>query len=397
MFCNCKASTFKKGLKSVMQLTATSTMDTGYAEEAVGDALPRLHISSKTLKHQALRFLHGFNGSTSYAVKANDNPDIIRNLHSAGISHFDVASIPEMEAVKSAAPFSRLHYHNPVRSIQELQTALLKYNCRRFAVDHLDELEKIAAIVADPSQIEIAIRFRDPAPSQAVQAFKSKFGASELEAAQLLLRAKARSFRTGLTFHPGSQTLNPEPYVHHIATASRISKTSGVKLDFLNVGGGFPANYTGLEPQPLKRYFTAIADAVARNFGSRAPLLECEPGRALVAEAGILETRIKAIRRDRCEVFLNDGIYGGLMEVSQFPDLQPQYELSGNPCPRHNLQEWTAYGPTCDPIDVLPFKLALPGNIAEGQRLNFHGVGAYSTATATRFNGYGCIDVAIDY
>ncbi len=379
----------------MLQWAPKPTEHTEFEKQLDVVLVPQLRISSAILAKQAQRFLNRFPGTTSFAVKANDDPAIVSQLANSGIAHFDVASIPEMASISKIAPSARLHYHNPVRSTEELQIALTQHRCRRFAVDHFDELEKITAHVDEPGEIEIAIRFRDAAPSQAVQAFSSKFGASELEAAQLLQRAQRYGFKTGLTFHPGSQTLTPEPYVQHIETAARISKTSGINPDFLNVGGGFPANYTGLNSPPLEVFFADISSATAQNFGKDVPLLECEPGRSLVAEAGTLTTTIKAVRSDRREFFLNDGIYGGLMEVSQFPKLQPRYALKSVHHEPHDLEQWTVYGPTCDPIDVLPFKLRLPGNVAEGTQLSFYGVGAYSTATATRFNGYGRIDVVV--
>ena len=127
------------------------------------------------------------------------------------------------------------------------------------------------------------------------------------------------------------------------------------------------------------------------TFGSEnAPLLECEPGRALVAPAVSLLTRVKMVRRSSREVFLNDGIYGNLMEASQAPRLQPAACLvQSHGAPTGPLEPFTIYGPTCDPMDRLPAAVTLPNNIAEDDFVEFCNIGAYGVATSTNFNGYG--------
>jgi len=352
---------------------------------------PILEMSAKVIKQQAGTFMNGFPGKCSYAVKANPEASVIAELARAGITTFDVASPLEMQIVRNIVPQATLHYHNPVRSRQEVAIALHAYGCRRFSVDHMDALNVLCSEGIQPNEIEIAIRFRMKTQSKAVQCFKSKFGVLRDEAVLLLDAASRMGFRIGLTFHPGSQTLSPTPYLEHIEEASRISRQANKPAEFLNVGGGFPSLYKGLDAQPLSHFFSSIRSCVETHFGNQQPRLECEPGRALVARAGTLVTQIKVARDDRKELYLNDGIYGGLMEFHQFPDLAPYYSCLDTV--NTDLVEWTVYGPTCDPVDCLPSQLRLPENLQEGQNIHFHGVGAYSTATATRFNGYGAIDV----
>lgn len=359
------------------------------------DCRPTLKISRDEIRKQYRAFNEGFPGRVSFAVKANSHQGVLKALSECGMSNFDVASVEEIEMVKRANPKAVLHYHNPIKSRDEIQQAIEIHGCRRFSVDHLDELEKIAELVplADKS-IEIAVRFRLDAPieNSTIQAFDSKFGATPEEAARILKLVAERGFSAGLTFHPGSQTQDPQSYVRHIEAASRIQNSAGIILDFLNVGGGFPTHYKGLKFPELDVFFNAISIAYKHHFDIIKTSLECEPGRALVAGAGTLITSVKATRRDRQELYLNDGIYGGLMEVSQFPDLQPEYAAPTCQDWSHNI-EWTVYGPTCDPIDVLPKQLSLPADLKEGDRIEFKGTGAYSLSTATRFNGFGDLKV----
>jgi len=352
---------------------------------------PVLEMSGTTLHSQARRFINGFPGETSYAVKANSEACIISELVKAGITTFDVASPLEMQIVRNILPQATLHYHNPVRSSQEVAIALHAYGCRRFSVDHMDDLEVLSSAGVQPGEIEIAIRFRMETINKAVQSFKSKFGILRDEAILLLDVASRMGFKTGLTFHPGSQTLSPTSYLEHIKEAARISRQAERQIAFLNVGGGFPSSYKGLEAQPLSCFFSKIRTCLEVQFGDQPPRLECEPGRALVARAGTLITTIKVARHDRAELYLNDGIYGGLMEFYQFPDLAPHYSCLSKA--DTEKMDWTVYGPTCDPVDCLPARLNLPKSLKEGDQIRFHGVGAYSTATATRFNGYGAIAV----
>jgi len=139
--------------------------------------------------------------------------------------------------------------------------------------------------------------------------------------------------------------------------------------------------------------FSAISGAVVAHFGADAPDLVCEPGRAMVAEAFALGAGVKAIRDDGA-VFLNDGIYGGLAEavvlgaVERLEVLSPAGERRrGPPVGR------VVFGPTCDSLDRLPGLVGLPEDMAEGDVVLFQGMGAYSTATVTRFNGYGEMDL----
>lgn len=353
---------------------------------------PILKMSKAKLHTQAKLFLEHFSGKTSYAVKANAEAPVIAELVKAGINLFDVASPYEMKLIKEISPSASLHYHNPIRSKQEVALALSVYDCKRFSVDHEDALQSIFAQTQNPNNIEIAIRFRMETQSKAIQSFKSKFGVLKEEAISLLSLANAMGFKTGLTFHPGSQTTSPAPYLEHMQEAFEIQKQLSQPLQFLNIGGGFPAHYKMIETETLPNFFKQIDVKYHACFNPTITKLECEPGRALVAGAGTLVTDIKAARVDRRELYLNDGIYGGLMEFHQFPDLFPEYSTSLYENTTQK-KDWTVYGPTCDPIDVLPYKLSLPSTLKEGDKIEFHGVGAYSTATATRFNGYGAIEV----
>ncbi len=353
---------------------------------------PVLCFSRRNLQSQAQRFQREFPGDVTYAVKANHSNRVLSALAEEGIEIFDVASLQEMELVSSILPDARFHYHNPVKSRREIQQAYDNYDVRQFALDDAAELEKLQSI-CDPGETTLAIRFRLSGTS-AVHDFSTKFGATPKDAVELLKAAEEAGFRCALTFHPGSQCYEPIAYARHIREAARIAHKAKVELCSLNVGGGFPAAYESDNLPELEDYFAVIAAAVQENFGSSAPHLECEPGRAMVATCMSLLVPVKHVRRRQHEVFLQDGIYGTLMEFSQ-TSLRPpvHWHRAGD----GNLEETTLafqiYGPTCDPLDRLPGQYRLPVDIREGDYLEFASMGAYSIATATRFNGYGDVRI----
>lgn len=359
---------------------------------AVAPESPVFCFSPDALTRQAHKFLAGFPGETSYAVKSNSSPEVIRVLARAGIAVWDVASVAEMDLVAANAPRPVFHYHNPVKSRDEIKQAYTRHQCRRFATDCVEELEKVAdCLPSDRGSVEIAVRFVLPRLSlSTAHDFSSKFGAKETEAAALLARASALGFRTALTFHPGSQCKDAGAYARHIEAAARIARTAQVNVDVLNVGGGFPARYVLSEGPDLSLFFSAISASVAASFGeSNLPKLECEPGRGMVANCMSVLARVKLFREGTNELFLNDGVYGALMEVSQVPELQPPHRVIREGKPLNGDRLVTVYGPTCDPLDKLPSQIAVPSDIREGDFVEFGCLGAYGSATMTRFNGYG--------
>ena len=358
--------------------------------------LPVLCFSPARLSTSASRFKQHFPGEVAYAVKANSSLDAIMTIAASGVTVFDVASLVEMKTVRAACPRATFHYHNPVKSRAEIAGAYNDYGCVRFAADHTDEINKIAEVIGHTKGIEIAVRFRLPAHGRSIHDFSTKFGATPSEASELLAHAHALGFTCVLTFHPGSQCSDPGAWRRHIQSAAEISTDAHVELAGLNVGGGFPARYVGAHSPQLEVFFDTILQAANEAFGKdNTPALECEPGRGIVAPAQSLLTRVKLVKPERREVFLNDGIYGALMEVSQAPDMIPPCrairtdgELSAE------FYDWTLYGPTCDPLDTLPVSFHLPRDIAEDDYIEFGTIGAYGTATTTRFNGYGQFETA---
>lgn len=345
-----------------------------------------IYFCPDVLQATARRFLTGFPGLVTYAVKANDRTEVLENLSAAGIEAFDVASPAEMAAVRRIAPGAALHYNNPVRSRDEIAAGQAA-GVVSWSVDDPAELDKIAVAAQGA---EVAVRLKLPVPGAAYD-FGAKFGAAPDLAEALLRRVADLGLRPAMTFHPGTQCEDPAAWVAYIHAAAEVAQRAGVRLARLNVGGGFPAHRGRAAPE-LERIFTAIAEATRTAFGATPPALVCEPGRAMVAEAFTLAARVKAVRADG-RVYLNDGLYGGLSELRDMGPLDRLRLVAPDGTPRSAAPEpRVVFGPTCDSLDRVPGTLDLPGDAAEGDYLLFAGMGAYSLSIATRFNGYGLGD-----
>ena len=352
---------------------------------------PVFLFSASELKSRAKQFIDNFPGQVTYAVKCNPSSEVIATLVSAGIKTWDVASVHEMASVHAVSPDAHFHYHNPVKSRREIGDAYKLHGCRRFSVDCREEVQKIIDVIGRDETVELAVRLVLPRErGSSAHDFSTKFGAPEHICIELLQQVVAAGYQPVLTFHPGSQSKEPQVYVRHIEAAARIAKNSGVVIKKLNVGGGFPANYElSTAPEP-EVFFRAIDQAVTRAFGEEHPALECEPGRGLVATCMSLLTSVKLVCTDGDDLFINDGVYGGLMEYMQVPDLKPPFRLIRDDKEIEGVaKSYKVFGPTCDPTDVLPHRLDMYQGIREGDFIEFGTLGAYGIATATRFNGYG--------
>jgi ornithine decarboxylase len=374
---------------SATNLTFASAAE---ASNALQPDAPLFCFSASQLSERANIFLKGFPGEVTYAVKSNPSPLVIKVLSQCGIKAWDVASVHEMALVHNTVGPQRFHYHNPVKSKREIAEAFKAYACKRYVVDCREELAKIAEVIGPEPDVEIAVRLVLPRDrSASAHDFSTKFGAPDHICVELLRKVVDAGYVPLLTFHPGSQSTEPHTYSRHIEAAARIANMSGIPIAKLNVGGGFPANYElSTAPEPAI-FFKTIKDSVTKAFpqGKR-PALECEPGRGLVATCMSLLTRVKLVCTDGDDIFINDGVYGGLMEYMQVPELKPPFRVIRNgEVLEGEAKSFKVFGPTCDPIDVLPHRLDILATLKEDDYIEFGSLGAYGISTMTKFNGYG--------
>ena len=333
----------------------------------------------------ARRFLDGFPGDVLFAVKANPEPRVVQELHGAGLRHFDTASLEEIALVRTLLPDATCYFMAPSKLVGAAETAYRDYGVRHFVADHESEVARLLDVTGPDATLHIRLKAHS---EESIYELSSKFGTDEAEAGRLLNQVAAAGRRPGLAFNVGSMCLHPDAYRRAIKAAAKVAADSGVEIASLDVGGGFPSPYPGLEVPPPEDFFAAIEEAAAAVDLPADCRLLCEPGRALVAEGQSLVAQVVLVKDDH--VFLNDGIYGSLSEpglsnrLVSFPvsAIRPDGDFAGE------TREFTVFGPTCDTLDVLPVTFALPTDIAVGDWIEVGQLGAYSNAMRTRFNGF---------
>jgi ornithine decarboxylase len=352
---------------------------------------PVLGLRPHAAGRAARWFRHHFPGDVAYAYKANSSVFLVGALYGAGIRHFDVASVPEIEDA-ATIPGAKLHYMHPVKARDSIRRAYHEFGVRSFSLDSEQELEKILEETGHAGDLALWLRLAVE-PKHSRLPLQHKFGIAPDAAPPLLLRLRQVARAVGVTFHVGSQTETPDAYVDALDDVGRLIVASGVVLDGLDVGGGFPASYGDNGPAPLIDFMTAIRDRVERLPITDRCRLMCEPGRALVAEAESLILRVDA-RRGK-ELYVNDGAYGMLFDAAHLNFGFPVRMVSKAGARSDPLEGFRLWGPTCDSIDRMEGPFMLPASIGEGDYIEVGNIGAYARAIAGRFNGYGAYDEAI--
>jgi len=338
----------------------------------------------------AKRFLDSFPGDTLYAIKANPHPHVLDLVYGAGIRHFDTASLPEVELVKSRFPDAVCHFMAPVRAVGAAKHAFEKHGVTDYVIDCDYELDKLLGEVKDVKKLRIFVRVATPLGGALLE-LSSKFGTTPEDAGRLLKRVAGSGAAPCITFHVGSQCLSPFSYAQAIEMARRTAAGAGVEIAALDVGGGFPGPYSNNDVPPYHWYFDTIREALA-TLPKAVPVL-CEPGRALIAEGLSLITRVVLRKGD--SLYLNDGVYGSFDELT-LPGWTGDYahrvfalDAKGEAVEKPaGHRAYRVYGPTCDSLDVLPRPLPLPDDMAPGDFIAFEAIGAYSVAVRTNFNGF---------
>ena len=331
-------------------------------------------------------FLKNFPGDVLYAVKANPSPLILQTLYNAGIRHFDVTSPAEIERL-AGYPDVRLYCMNPVKHPEHIRSAYFDHGVRDFSLDSFDELEKICKATGNADDLSLHVRIAVD-NSRARLPLDNKFGIRPSQAPALLMAARLVADTLGVCFHVGSQSMHPHAYGAAIERANRMIRKAGVILDSLDVGGGFPAAYPGLEPAPLSTYMTVIEHAFNNSLTSETCRLLGEPGRALVAEAASVLVNV-TLRKDDA-LYLNDGAYGALFDAAHMKFPYPVRALRNGKLLRCTRQTpFRFYGPTCDSIDYLPGPFMLPASMQAGDYIEIGQLGAYGDTMRTDFNGFG--------
>ena len=330
-----------------------------------------------------------------YAVKANPSQQVIRRLAKLGAS-FDIASPAEIDMclAQRISP-KKLSFGSTIKKERDVAYAH-GLGVKQFAFDSQEELFKLAK-AAPGGKVSCRIKVDN---TGADWPLSDKFGCPSDAAISLLIQANQIGLKPhSLSFHVGSQQKNAQAWSKAIDECSRIVgalRANGIKIKSLNLGGGFPAPYQARN-KDINHFAKKITKSVARAFGAEAPKIAVEPGRYLVASAGIILSEVVlASRRSATDarrwVYLDVGRFNGLAETE---NEAIKYRISALPKQGAKLSARSEpviiAGPTCDGADILYQNTLyqLPTNLTAGDRVVVHDTGAYTlTYSSVGFNGF---------
>lgn len=333
------------------------------------------------------RFTDAFpGGEIFYAVKANANPDILRLVVNRG-GGLEIASLAELDlALDAGASGAQIICSNPIKSPTFLRR-MTEAGVYAMVIDSTWEIDKIAQ-VAPGSRVYVRLAVDN---TGSVLPLAGKFGVDAALALDLIDQAAARGLEPiGLSFHVGSQCLNPDNWVNAIRACGdvwREAEARGHHFHFLDIGGGFPAGNHHTPSIPTIEAIGTVTMQAVRDF---IPfdcdlMLVLEPGRGLVGESGKLLVSVvgKAVRGAETWLYLDAGVFNGLMETFEgFPPVVHPLTHADRP-----LVAYTLAGPSCDSCDVIARGMLLP-EVHIGDRLVFTDAGAYTNEYAAAFNGF---------
>ena len=346
-------------------------------------------IRPHAARRAARFFVERFPGRSLYAVKANPSPDLLRILWEEGVTHYDVASIAEVKLVADTLPDAVICFMHPVKAEEAIADAYFNHNVRTFSLDTEEELEKIVRATSTngeaPTDLNLLVRIRVSSDHSKLS-LASKFGAEPAEMKALLMATRQAADALGICFHVGSQAMTPAAYSEAMERVRAAIVEAAVTVDIVDVGGGFPSSYPGMEPPPLEAYFEVIHNAFESLPVSYSSELWCEPGRALCAEYASVLVRVEKRRGN--ELYINDGAYGALFDAAHIGWRFPVKLIRETGSETRDMP-FSFYGPTCDDMDHMAGPFLLPADVDAGDYIEIGMLGAYGCAMRTGFNGFG--------
>ena len=326
-----------------------------------------------------------------YAVKSNNHPLLLEVMANIGIN-FDCASEKEIELVHGIVKDgTRILYANPCKPISHLQFSKQK-GVQHMTFDSEEELYKVK-LYHPQAQLILRIAVDD---TKSVLRFNRKFGCKLDEVQELLSLVKRLNLQfIGFSFHVGSLCSSPVAFYEALRTTrSALDIATGLSLDtrVIDIGGGFPGDRTLFAP-----FATEIRKGMFDFFHGKHIRFIAEPGRFFSESSQTLvmsvigKKRVQEKGETRFAYYLNDGVYGGFGSI-HYDKLIPQLHVM-----KQGLRfKSTFYGPTCDSMDVLVEDYFFP-ELFLGDCVFHENFGAYTSVSATDFNGYRVEDYIYCY
>jgi ornithine decarboxylase len=340
-------------------------------------------INFNLVKENYLDFKKYFPFADVYAaVKAISAQGMIRLLDSLG-SNFEIATIEELILClnQDVSP-DQIIFTHPAKDQVEIEGAF-NLGVQNFVSDSIEDLNLLARY-APGANILIRIKAINPSKeNDEITGFDLRFGATKDESASLVLKAFDLGLKVdGICFHIGTQEENVKNWDASIKKASEIFHeldSLGIRLNTLNIGGGFPSRYKQEIPH-LEEYGQSIYSSIAKYFDKNLPnKIIIEPGRGLAAMAGITIGRVIQVKKQdkKSIVTLSTGKFSaGLFSVGNgFHFFRSNHSLLSD----LELVDADVYGKACASFDKPKdgaFKI--PAELKSGDIVVITGTGAYS-------------------
>jgi ornithine decarboxylase len=364
-------------------------MDFSYAQKLVAQhGTPTLFLSENRLRESYRELKACLPGvDLYYAVKSNAAPQIVSILKSEGCL-FDICSHGEIDIVKSEGIRADecIHTH-PIKRDSDIRYAL-DFGVSVFVVDNEDEIKKF---VPYKDKVELLVRMAIQNPACLVN-LSHKFGVAPECTFDLIEKTAKLGLKVkGICFHCGSQNQNSLKYIEALEYCRDICRKAalkGIPIEVIDIGGGFPINYLTPVP-PLAQFCEPINEYLERYFSNYRII--AEPGRVLSGPSMTLATRVmgRSLRSGVWWYYLDEGVYGSFSGKMYDHGEYPMF--IDRPGPKFNS---VLAGPTCDSIDITYENIALP-KLEIGDLLVFESMGAYTSASASNFNGFNKAKIVV--
>ena len=328
-----------------------------------------------------------------YAVKCNPEPILLQSLLNRG-THFDCASIREVNDIRQSLSSSnhlgtRILYAHPMKSERDIQT-IDTLGIKTTVVDSIEECKKLEACKwKGDAYLRVAVGDKG-----SKMPFSAKFGASQSEVD--LIARESKIHLSGVSFHVGSGCQDPKQYMNAVDYVSSVVCNSlrkyGHSPKVIDIGGGFSANHVEFEP-------AAAAIREGLKYISKDCKVIAEPGRYFAQPSQDLFVKVIAKKRGQngtgWRYVIDESLYGHFSCIP-FDHQTPAWfrvpDSTGTQ--KRDKSEAILFGRTCDSLDVIA--KGVMENLEVGDWLYFPLMGAYTSATASEFNGFPKPHIELD-
>lgn len=351
------------------------------------------HQALKTALENWMRGIAGTNHRVFYAMKANSNLALLKFFHDSGTG-FDIVSRGELQrALMAGAKGNDIVYSGVGKSREDIRAAL-RADIGCFNVESIPELDRINEVALEEKRMApVSVRVNPDVdakthPYISTGLKNNKFGVSYDQTVALYQRAATLpGIRiSGIDMHIGSQITELEPFVHAADKIFDIVDAlaqNGIMLDHLDFGGGLGVRYTDETPPSAETLVKAVSRKAAERGFADLPIY-FEPGRSLVARAGILLTTVEYLKPTEAKNFM---IVDAAMNDMVRPTLYQAQMPLVNCTQRDEANLWDVVGPVCETGDFLARSIELAAQ--PGDVLAMTGAGAYGMSMASNYNSRG--------